>query len=163
MAAPSVFTYALDSKVKWIFFVHNISSSFISFFVIDVTISFSSYILFKIISVVQFNGTFMNKDLMSNDTILCSSGNYEMKEMIILCTKNVYFTFESRTYVQTDVVAMGSPRGSVLAGTFTTELENSLLPNLKLYKIYKLLETICWWYNLFCKNRYRLIYNLCFK
>ena len=85
----------------------------------------------------------MNKDLMSNDTILCSSGNYEMKEMIILCTENVYFTFASRKYVQTDVVAMGSPRGSVLAGTFTTELENSLLPNLKLYKIYKLLKTIC--------------------
>ena len=76
MATPSVYTYVLDSKVKWTFFIHNISMSFISFFVIDVTVSFFSYILFKIMSIVRFNGTFVNKGLTSNDTILCSFDNF---------------------------------------------------------------------------------------
>ena len=53
--------------------------------------------------------------------------------MLILCTKNVHFTFESRTYVQTDGVTMGSPIEPVLADIFMIELENSLLPNLTKY------------------------------
>ena len=48
----------------------------------------------------------------------------EMKEMLILCTKNVHFTFESRTYVQADGVRMGSPLGPVLVDIFMIELEN---------------------------------------
>ena len=36
----------------------------------------------------------------------------------------VHFTFESRTYVQTDGVAMGSPLEPVLAEIFMIELEN---------------------------------------
>ena len=70
----------------------------------------------------------------------------EMKEMLILCTKNVHFTFESRTYVQTADVSMGSPLGPVLANVFTIELENSLLPNLtkhiKFWKRYAH-DTVC--------------------
>ena len=76
MAIPSACTYVLDSKVKWTFFVHNISIYLISFFVTDVAISFFSYILFKIMSIVRFNGTFVNKDLTSNNTILCSLDNF---------------------------------------------------------------------------------------
>ena len=38
-----------------------------------------------------------------------------------------------QTYVQTDVVAMDSPLGPVLANIFMIELENSLLPNLIKY------------------------------
>ena len=45
----------------------------------------------------------------------------------------VHFTFESRTYVQTDGVAMGSPLEPVLAEIFMIELENSLPPNLTRY------------------------------
>ena len=56
--------------------------------------------------------------------------------MLILCTENVYFTFECRTYVQTDGVAMGSPLGPVLADIFMIELENWLLPNLVKYIIF---------------------------
>ena len=41
-----------------------------------------------------------------------------MKEMLILCKKKPHFTFESRTYVQTDGVAMGSPLGPVLTDKF---------------------------------------------
>ena len=58
-----------------------------------------------------------------------------MKEILILCTKNIHFTFESGTHihVQTDGVAMGSPLGPVLADIFMIELENSLLPKLTKY------------------------------
>ena len=54
----------------------------------------------------------------------------------ILCSKNVHCAFESRTYVQTDGVAMGSPLGPVLADIFMMELENSLAPNMTKYIIY---------------------------
>ena len=47
----------------------------------------------------------------------------------------VHFTFESRTYVQTDGVDMGS-LGPVLAEIFMIELENSLPPNLTKYIIF---------------------------
>ena len=69
-----------------------------------------------------------------------------MKEMLILCTKNVHFTFESRTYVQTDSVAMGSPLGPVFVDIFMFELENSLLPKLTKYTTFwkrYVDETIC--------------------
>ena len=56
-----------------------------------------------------------------------------MKEMLILCTKNVHYIFESRIYVQTDGIALGSPLGPVLANIFMIQLENSLLPNLTNY------------------------------
>ena len=49
--------------------------------------------------------------------------NPEMKEMLTLCTKNVYFTFDNQVYKQNDGVAMRSPLGPVLAGTFMVELE----------------------------------------
>ena len=76
MATPSVCTYVLNSKIKWTFLIDNIRISFISFFVIDVTISFFSYIIFKIISIVRFNWTFVNKDLTSNDTNLFCLDNF---------------------------------------------------------------------------------------
>ena len=57
----------------------------------------------------------------------------EMVETLTLCTKNVHFAFESRTYVQTDFVATGSHLGAVLVDIFMIELENSLLPNLTKY------------------------------
>ena len=55
----------------------------------------------------------------------------EMKELLLLCTKNVHFTFNKETYQQTDGVAMGSPLGPVLAGIFMVELENKMVPKLK--------------------------------
>ena len=53
--------------------------------------------------------------------------------MLILCTKNVHFTFKSRTCVQTDSAAMASLLGLVLADIVMIELENSLLPKLTKY------------------------------
>ena len=53
-----------------------------------------------------------------------------MKELLLLCTKNIHFTFNNEIYQQCDGVAMGSPLGPVIAGTFMVELEKSLIPTL---------------------------------
>ena len=76
------------------------------------------------------------KKIYEKNEIVTSITKNEIKEMLILCTENVYFTFECRTYVQTDGVAMGSPLGPVLADIFMIELENWLLPNLVKYIIF---------------------------
>ena len=57
----------------------------------------------------------------------------EMKELLLLCTKNVHFTFSNDIYQQCDVAAMGSPLGPVIAGIFMVELERTLLPRLTEY------------------------------
>ena len=54
----------------------------------------------------------------------------EMKELLYLCTKNANFTLNSKTYVQVDGVALGSPFGPVLANIFMVELEQSIIPTL---------------------------------
>ena len=56
----------------------------------------------------------------------------EMKEML-LCTKNVHFSYNHDIYIQRDGVAMGSPLGPVLAGIFMVNLEMSLVPQLNVY------------------------------
>ena len=56
--------------------------------------------------------------------------------MLLLCTRKVHFTFNGKTYIQTDGVAMGSPLGPVLADIFMIELEKSLLPELTSYISY---------------------------
>ena len=53
-----------------------------------------------------------------------------MKELILLCTKGMHFTFNGKTYVQTNGVAMDSPLGPVLSGIFLVELENNLIHTL---------------------------------
>ena len=54
-----------------------------------------------------------------------------MKNPLILCTKNVHFTFNNEIYIQNDGVVMGSPLGPILAETFMVELESALVPKLK--------------------------------
>ena len=70
-----------------------------------------------------FNGMIME---LSMDT-----ARSEMKEMLTRCTKNVHFTVNGDTYLQTDGVAMGFTLGPVLAGIFMVHLERSLLLVLK--------------------------------
>ena len=53
-----------------------------------------------------------------------------MKQLLMLCTKNVHFTYDNKVYQQNDGVAMGSPLGPVLSEIFMVELENSLVPTL---------------------------------
>ena len=55
----------------------------------------------------------------------------EMRELILLCTKNVHFTFNGETFTQVDGVAMRSPLAPILAGIFMVELERNLIPILK--------------------------------
>ena len=60
----------------------------------------------------------------------------ELKEILLLCTKKVPFSFNGKTYIQTDGVAMGSTLGPVLSDIFMIELEKSLLPELTSYMSY---------------------------
>ena len=50
-----------------------------------------------------------------------------MKNLLILYTRNIHFTFNNEIYLQNDGVAMGSPLAPVLAGIFMVELENALV------------------------------------
>ena len=50
-----------------------------------------------------------------------------MKQLLMLCTKNVHFTYDNKLYQQNDGVAIGSPLGPVLSGIFMIELENRLV------------------------------------
>ena len=70
----------------------------------------------------------------------------EMKELLILSTKNIYFTFNNETYIQVDGVTMGSPLDLVLANMFMVELQKSVIPDLndkvKLWKRF-VVDTYC--------------------
>ena len=57
----------------------------------------------------------------------------EMKELLLLCTKNVHFMFNNNIYQQCDRIAMGSPLEPVIAGIFMVELERTLLARLTEY------------------------------
>ena len=53
----------------------------------------------------------------------------ELKDLLILCTKNVHF-FNGQLYLQKQEIAMGSPLGPVIAGIFMIELEKNVIPML---------------------------------
>ena len=46
-----------------------------------------------------------------------------MKGLLILCTKNIRFSFNGDIYIQCDGIAVGSLLGPTLAGIFIVELE----------------------------------------
>ena len=54
----------------------------------------------------------------------------DMRDVILLCTKDVHFAFNKDLYKQTDSIAMGSPRGPVPADIIMIELENSMATRL---------------------------------
>ena len=70
----------------------------------------------------------------------------EMKDLLLLCTNNVHFTYEGKVYQQLDGVAMESPLGPVIAGIFMVELESTTIPrfhnSLSLWKRY-VDDTLC--------------------
>ena len=54
-----------------------------------------------------------------------------MRDLLLVCTQNVHFSYNGDIYTQADGVAMGSPLGPVLAGLFMVELERTILPTLR--------------------------------
>ena len=56
-----------------------------------------------------------------------------MKEMVLLWTKNVHFSYNQDIYIQKKGAAMGSPFGPVLARIFMVNLERSLVPKLNVF------------------------------
>ena len=68
-----------------------------------------------------------------------------MEEFLLLCTKNVHFTFNGQIYIQVDGVAMGSCLAPLLADIFMIELERLLIPNLRKIKFWKrsVVDAIC--------------------
>ena len=53
-----------------------------------------------------------------------------MKKLLLICTKEMHFSFNGKMYQQIDGVAMGSPLGPVIANIFMSELEKTLDPAL---------------------------------
>ena len=53
-----------------------------------------------------------------------------MKQLLLLCTKNIHCSYNGIIYQQCDGVAIGSPLGPVLAGIFIVHLERTLIPTL---------------------------------
>ena len=53
-----------------------------------------------------------------------------MRQLLNICTKDMHFTFNGKTYKQNDGVCMGNPLGPVIANIFMVELECSLVPTL---------------------------------
>ena len=52
----------------------------------------------------------------------------QLRQLLLLCTKEGHFTFNNETYIQTDGVMMGSPLGSLIANIYMCELETNLIP-----------------------------------
>ena len=52
----------------------------------------------------------------------------DMRNLLLMCAKNVHFCFGGDIYQQNDGVAMGSPLEPVLAGIFMVELETKIIP-----------------------------------
>ena len=55
----------------------------------------------------------------------------DMKNLLMLCTKYVHFSFGNNIYQHKDGVAMRSPLGPVLAGIFIVHLERPLMAELE--------------------------------
>ena len=64
-----------------------------------------------------------------------------MRDLFLLCTKNVHFSFNEDIFIQAHGVAMGSPMGPVLAGIFIVELERTILPTFE--RAYESMEKVC--------------------
>ncbi|VDP82445.1 unnamed protein product [Schistosoma mattheei] len=95
------------------------------------------------------NSLFTNVPLTKTVDFLCDyiSKNFPLfpiplpflKELLLLCTANVQFTFDGEYFRQVDGVAMGSPLGPLLADIFMSYVENmtsELISEATLYRRY---------------------------
>ena len=74
----------------------------------------------------------------------------ELKELLLLCTKNVHFGFNNKLYQQLDEVAMGSLLGPVITGIFMVEFKTTIVLTLSHYlSLYVLskrdIVVLFWW------------------
>ena len=98
---------------------------------------------------LDFAINFILRRIYNENEIHTNIKRSEMKELLLLCTKNAHFTFNDDIYQQCDGVAMGSLLGPVIAGIIMVELERTLLP--RLTEIYDSMETVCRRYH--CCNK----------
>ena len=82
----------------------------------DVESLFTSVILEKTIA-ITLEPIYLRKKI---EIVLTKN---EMKNLLLLCTRNVHFTFT----LQKNGLTMGSPLGLKLAGIFKVELENTVV------------------------------------
>ena len=59
-----------------------------------------------------------------------------LKELLLLCAKDLHFRFDGEISTQIDGVAMGSPLGPLLAKIFMISLEKKVLPKVSNYLCY---------------------------
>ena len=57
-----------------------------------------------------------------------------MRDLLLLCTKNVDFSYNGDIYTETDGAIMDSPLGAVLPGIFMVELERPILQTQREHK-----------------------------
>ena len=67
------------------------------------------------------------KRICDNNEINTSITKTKRKELILLCGKGIQFTFDGKTYVQSNGVTMGSLLGLVLSKLFMFELKYNLV------------------------------------
>ena len=98
----------------------------------DSFISFDAKSIFTYVSLDFTINVILNRAYNENE-IHTNIKRSEMKELLLLCTKNVHITLNNDIYQQRDGVAMASPLGPVIPGIFMVELERTLIPRLTEY------------------------------
>ena len=79
---------------------------------------------------LDFTINLILKKIYDDRAISTKISRQQMKKLLLICTKEMHFSFNGRMYQQIDGVAMGSPLGPVIANIFMSELEQMLIPTL---------------------------------
>ena len=72
---------------------------------------------------LDFTTDVILKRIYDENKVNTNISKQQMRDLLLLCSKNMNFSYNGNIYTQTDDVAMGLPLGPVLAGIFMVELE----------------------------------------
>ena len=97
-------------------------------FVFNNVIHFSVYLIYV---PLDFTIAVILKQIYDENEANTNIPKQQMRDLHLLCTKNVHFSYNGHIYTQEDGVAMGLPLGPILAGLFMVELERTILPTLR--------------------------------